>query len=65
MIRIYCFLKADCSLVIVLRVPLDEVIDEVFDSFLQLRFLHGNGVTLVGDLQDQLPQFVQLPLHLE
>ncbi len=46
-------------------VPLDEVIEEVFDSLLHLRFLQGDWVTFVGDLHDQLPQFVQLTLDLE
>lgn len=49
----------------VLRLPLDQVVDEVFDSLLHLRFLQGDRVTLVGDLHDQIGQFVQLTLHLE
>lgn len=50
---------------VVLQVPLDEVIDEVFNSLLQLRSLQGDRITLVGDLQNQFPQFVQLALDLE
>ena len=46
-------------------VPLDEVIDEVFNSLLQLRFLQRDRVTLIRDLHDQLPQFVQLTLDME
>lgn len=49
----------------VFRLPLDELIDEVFDSLLHLRFLQGDRVTFVGDLHNQLPQLVQLTLDLE
>lgn len=49
----------------VLAVPLDEVVEEVFDPLLQLRLLQRDRVTLVGHLHNQLPQFVQLPLDLE
>ncbi len=45
--------------------PPDEVVDEVFDSLLQLRFLKRDWVTFVGDLHHQFPQFVQLTLDLE
>lgn len=50
---------------VVFRVPLDEVIDEVFDSLLHLRFLQRDWVTFIGDLHNQFPQFVQLTLDLE
>lgn len=46
-------------------VPLDEVVEQELDALLQLRFLQGDGVALVGDLHDQLPQFVQLAFDLE
>lgn len=46
-------------------VPLDEVVEEVLDALLHLRFLHRDGITFVGDLHHQLPQFVQLTFDLE
>ena len=49
----------------VLVVPLDEVVEVVFDPLLQLRLLQRDRVTLVGHLHNQLAQFVQLPLDLE
>lgn len=58
-----CFIA--CLLCVVLSVPLDEVIDKVFNSLLHLRFLQRDRVTLIGDLHNQLPQFVQLTLDLE
>lgn len=49
----------------VLLVPLNEVVDEVFNSIFHLRFLQWYWVALIGDLHNQLPQFVQLTLDLE
>lgn len=46
-------------------VPLDEVVEQVLDSLLQLGLLQGDRVAFVGDLYDQFPQFVQLPFDLE
>lgn len=51
--------------VVVLELPFDEVVDEVFHLLVHLGFLQGDGVTLIGDLHYQLLQFVQLPLDLE
>lgn len=51
--------------VLLFRVPLDEVVEEVLDLLLHLRFLQGDRITFVGDLHNQLPQFVQLTLDLE
>lgn len=48
-----------------LHLPPDEVVDEVFDSLLQLGFLQGDRVAFVGDLHDQFAQFVQLTFDLE
>ena len=45
--------------------PLDEVVEEVLDALLHLRFLHRDGIKFVGDLHHQLPQFVQLTFDLE
>jgi len=38
-----------------MSVPLDEMVDEVLDSFFQLRFLQWNWVTLISNLHNQLP----------
>lgn len=46
-------------------VPLDEVVDEIFDPLLDLRLLQGDGVALVRDLHHQFSQFVELALDLE
>lgn len=46
-------------------VPLDEVVDQVFNSLVQLWFLQRYWVALVGDLHDQFPELVQLALDLE
>lgn len=46
-------------------VPLDEVVNQVFNSLLQLWFLQRNRVALVGNLYDQFSEFVQLALDLE
>lgn len=45
--------------------PLDEVVEQVLDSLLQLGLLQGDWVAFVGDLYDQFPQFVQLAFDLE
>lgn len=63
-----CLVVSHCTVLccaVWCSVPLDEVIQEVFDSLLHLRFLQGDWVTFVGDLHNQLPQFVQLTLDLE
>lgn len=41
------------------------MVDQIFNSLLHLGFLQRDGVTLIGDLHNQLPQFVQLTLDLE
>lgn len=50
---------------VLFRVPLDEMINEVFDALLHLMFLQGDRITFIGDLHNQLHQFVQLTLYLE
>lgn len=45
--------------------PLDQVVDQVFDSFLHLRLLQRDGVALIRHLHHQFSQFVQLPFNLE
>lgn len=45
--------------------PLDEVVEEVLDPLLHLRFLQRDWIALIGDLHHQLTQFVQLTLDLE
>lgn len=46
-------------------IPLDEVVEEILDSLLQVGFLQGDWVAFVGDLDDQFSQFVQLAFDLE
>lgn len=46
-------------------IPLDEVVEQVLDSLLQVGLLQGDWVAFVGDLYDQFPQFVQLAFDLE
>lgn len=53
------------TVVLVAFSPLDEVVEEVLDSLLQLRFLQRDWVTLICDLHHQFSQFVQLSLDLE
>lgn len=50
---------------VVCSVPLDEMVDQIFDSLLHLRFLQWDGVTLIRDLHNELSQFVELALDLE
>ena len=45
--------------------PFDEMVYEIFDLFLHLGSLQRDGVTLVGHLDDELAQFVQLSFDLE
>lgn len=47
------------------RVPLDEVVDQVFDSLLHLSFLQWDRVALIRHFDNKLPQFVQLTFDLE
>lgn len=41
------------------------MVDEVFNLFFQLRFLKWYWVTLISNLDNELPEFVQLTFDLE
>lgn len=53
------------QLVEVFVVPLDEMVQEVLDPLLHLGLLQRDRIALVGDLNHQLAQLVQLALDLE